>query len=377
MTELNKRKIKRTIRITLKTGIRTYKVSKIIVSNSIKYIRKYIQTPSGKKVSVVVCATLLLGNLACKSITHKIERQKAESKVEMYRAKLEELKSAAENKVEGYTVSAEEKKEVEVVIDTFTQLKQELVGFNVSDFIKDIPAKPRSASFKVLDANGISHTTASNGADHVQLNEELKIKIMDEIEKEFGRSAYRLFNPLDVTQISGLSEERFKTLLPENLKDISAKLYEAEHPKDGVYPINGLFLLAKTCLESANGTSRLAVEKHNLAGLGASEGKDNNGNGIGDIAEAFATTKPNDKSNPDWIAYGKEFSSKTECMDYLINKIRNDYINPNGAYYKGGTGESTGVSIFDINKKYCTMVTWSYKILDRIEQAEEQLGLFY
>lgn len=371
MTKMTKIKLKRTIRRTLKTGIKTYKVSKIVVNKSVRIIKRYIQTPKGKKVSVVVCATLLLGNIIHNSIAHKIEREKAINKVEIYRAKLEELKAEAESKMGEYTASAEEK-----VADPLTKLKHELTGFNVSNFTEG-PAKPRSATFNVLNANGVSYTSASNGADHAQLNEELKFKIMDEIEKDFGRSAYRLFNPLDVTQISGLSEERFKELLPENLKDISSKLYEAEHPKDGEYPINGLFILAKTCLESANGTSRLAIEKNNLAGLGASEGKDNNGNGIGDIAEAFNATKPNDKNNPAWIAYGKEFTSKTECMDYLIDKLRNEYINPKGVYYNGGTGVSSGVSIFDINKKYCTMTTWSYKILDRIEKAEEQLGLNY
>lgn len=364
--KINKKKLKRNIRLSIKAGRKVYRVSKKLINKSVKYIRKMIRTPKGKMITVILCVSLLSGVAITKVVSKSIEKNKAKAKVEMYKERLEYLKSEVKS-------AATE----EIVSDPFVILQKNLKGFNISPFIKDIQAKPMSATFRVLDNNKITHQTASNGADHVQLTQDIKNKVMDEIEKEVGRSAYRLFNPLDVTQISGLSEEQFKTLLPEGLKDISAKLYEAEHPNNGEYPINGLFILAKTCLESANGTSRLAVEKNNLAGLGAREGEDKNGNGTGDIAEAFNATKPNDVNNPAWIAYGNNYKSKDECMDFLINKLRNDYINPKGDFYNGGTGESDKVSIFDINKKYCTMATWSYKILDRIEKAEEQLGLNY
>lgn len=362
MKKSTKRKIQRNVKMVIKSGKKIYKVSTKVLRKGLKFIRKYINTPKGKLVSVAVCITLVSGFTGIKSINKMIQTKKAEAKVEMYRERLEYLKGEVK------TATTEE-----VVADPFVELKKTLRGFNVDPFVEGVQAKPMTATFKVLDNNKVSYKNSSIGADHVQLNEQLKFKIMDEIEKEIGRSAYRLFNPLDVTQISGLSVEQFESLLPEGLKGIGDKLYEAEHPSNDKYTVNGLFLLAKTRIESADGTSRLSVEKNNLAGLGASEGKDNDRNGIGDITDRFNKTKPNDRNNPDWKAYGKEFKSKDDCMDYLINKIRNDYINPKGDYYNG----DKTVSIFDINKKYCTMTTWSYKIMDKIEKAEEQLGLNY
>lgn len=362
MKKSTKIQIERKIKKTLKVGKKIYKVTDKKLHKGFKFIRKYIKTSKGKIVSVAICITLVCGFTGIKSIYKMIQTKKIEAKVEMYRERLEYLKGEVK------TATTEE-----VVVDPFVELKKTLRGFNVDPFVEGVQAKPMTATFKVLDNNKVSYKNSSIGADHIQLNEKLKFKIMDEIEKEIGRSAYRLFNPLDVTQISGLSAEQFESLLPEGLKGIGGKLYEAEHPSNGKYPVNGLFLLGKTRIESADGTSRLSVEKNNLAGLGASEGKDKDGNGIGDIADRFNKTKPNDRNNPDWKAYGKEFKSKDECMDYLINKIRNDYINPKGNYYNG----DKIVSIFDINKKYCTMTTWSYKIMDKIEKAEEQLGLNY
>lgn len=363
---MKKVKLKRKIKLAIRNGVTVYRVAKKITRKGVKYIRKIIKTPRGKMISVILCVSLISGFSISKVVSKKLERKKMEAKVEMYRERMEYLKS----EVKDATTE-------EVVVDPFIELKKNLKGFNVDPFIKDIQAKPQSATYKVLVKNKVEYIDSNIGADHIQLNEKQKIRIMDEIEKEVGRSAYRLFNPLDVTQISGLSEEQFKTLLPDGLKDISAKLYEAEHPKKGEYPINGLFLLAKTSLESSNGTSRLAIEKNNLAGLGAREGEDKNGNGVGDIAEAFNATKPNDKNNPAWIEYGISYKTKNDCMDFLINRLRKEYINPKGDFYNGGTGESNKVSIFDINKKYCTMTTWSYKILDIIEKAEETLGLNY
>lgn len=362
MKRNTKKKIQKNIKLTLKVSKKIYKVSNKLLHKGIKYIRKYIKTPKGKIVSVAICVTLVCGFTGVKYINKTIQTKRAEAKVEMYKARLEYLRGEVK------TATTEE-----VVADPFVELRKSLKGFNVDPFIKDVQAKPRSATFKILDNNKVAHKESNIGADHVQLDEKLKFKIMDEIEKEVGRSAYRLFNPLNVTQISGLSIKQFESLLPEGLKGLGDKLYEAEHPSNNEYPINGLFLLAKTRIESADGTSRLAVEKNNLAGLGAREGEDKDGNGVGDITDAFNKTKPNDKNNPDWKAYGKEFKSKDECMDYLINRLRKEYINPNGEFYNG----DKTVSIFDINKKYCTMTTWSYKIMDRIEKAEEQLGLNY
>lgn len=362
MKNSTKKRIQKNIKLTLKASKKVYKVSNKFLHKGLKYIRKQIKTPKGKIVTVAICVTLVCGFMGVKSMNRMIQTKRAEAKVKMYKERLEYLKGESES-------STTE----EVVDDSFIELRKTLKGYNINPFIEGVQAKPQSATYKVLVAHGVEYIDSKIGADHIQLTEKQKMDIMNEIENEVGRSAYRLFNPLDVTQISGLSIDKFESLLPEGLKGLGDKLYEAEHPADGKYPVNGLLVLAITRLESADGTSRLSVEKNNLAGLGAREGEDKDGNGIGDITDAFNKTKPNDRNNPDWKAYGKEFNSKDESMLFLINKLRNDYINPKGDFYNG----DKTVSIFDINKKYCTMATWSYKVLDKIEKSEEHLGLNY
>lgn len=342
---------------------RKMKLIKRDLDKQIKVIRKKLKTPRGKRGVLIFIFVVTIGGFVCYKTYSTIQIKNHEKQIEM----LEERKKELEEKTSPVPDMQ--------TLEGFNDVIKTLDGYNIDPFITDIEAKPMTTTFEVLNTYKISHSKSSIGADHVQLDEKTKMVVMDEIEEDFGRSAYRMFNPLNVTQISGLSVEQFELLLPAELKGIGDKLYEAEHPKDGKYPINGLFLLAKTRLESANGTSRLAIEKNNLAGIGAREGEDKDGDGVGDITTAFYNTEPNDINNPDWQAYGESFESKDDCMDFLIDKLRSEYINPDGIWYRGD--DKGVVSIFDINKKYCTMTTWSYKILDLIEKSEEQMGMDY
>lgn len=191
----------------------------------------------------------------------------------------------------------------------------------------------------ILNNNGLKVVSGEGGADHALISDEkLKFKIMDEIKSSIGKpSDLNILNPLDVREISGLSEEEFKNILPEALKEISGVLYNAENSDK---PINGVFLASICKLESADGTSKLAKERNNIAGINARDA---------------------DKGTD---AYGSRYESKSACAEELLRKIRDEYV------YSTTDFRSNGVSVYDINKKYCSMCTWSYKILLKAKEME-------
>lgn len=197
----------------------------------------------------------------------------------------------------------------------------------------------KEKTFEIISNAGFKVADGVGGADHQLINDSAtKNKIMDQIEKELGRTDSNLFNPLDVRQISGLTEEQFKKLLPEALKEVAPVLYQAEHSDK---PINGVFLMSICRLESNDGTSELARTRNNIAGLNA---------------------RDKDRGTD---AYGSKFASKSESANELVRKIRDEYI------YSDTDFRANGVSVYDVNKKYCSMCTWSYKVIDRAKDSEK------
>lgn len=196
----------------------------------------------------------------------------------------------------------------------------------------------KGKTFEIISNAGFKVADGIGGADHQLINDSAtKNKIMDQIEKELGRTDTNLFNPLDVRQISGLTEEQFKKLLPEALKEIAPVLYQAEHSDK---PINGVFLMSICRLESADGTSELARTRNNIAGLNA---------------------RDKDRGTD---AYGSKFASKSESANELLRKIRDEYI------YSDSDFRANGISVYDVNKKYCSMCTWSYKVIEKAKDVD-------
>lgn len=240
------------------------------------------------------------------------------------------------NQVEYSINSGESKEENDAIVEKTThnisvptECNTDPVGENIDMKSKTIEVV-NNAGFKVADGIG--------GADHQLINDSAtKNKIMDQIKAEIGRTDTNLFNPLDVRQISGLTEEQFKKLLPEALKEIAPVLYQAEHSDK---PINGVFLMSICRLESADGTSELARTRNNIAGLNA---------------------RDKDRGTD---AYGSKFASKSDSANELVRKIRDEYI------YSDTDFRANGVSVYDVNKKYCSMCTWSYKVIDKAKDAD-------
>lgn len=191
----------------------------------------------------------------------------------------------------------------------------------------------------VLRYSGISYAPASNGKDHPELSKSTKFQVLNDIEREYGRGPLTIFNPQDVSQISGSTIEEFEYVLPEALKEIAPALKDAED----TYGVNGFLIASIACLESSNGTSKLAENKNNLTGYNANDDYEGTS------------------------SFGSSFSSKSESILATAKLISEKYVDDKGMWHEG-------ISIFDINKNYCSVTTWSGKNLNRIEKFESILS---
>jgi uncharacterized protein YgiM (DUF1202 family) len=95
--------------------------------------------------------------------------------------------------------------------------------------------------------------------------------------------------------------------------------------------INALYIAAHAAWESAWGTSDIARYKNNLYGWGAYD------------------------SCPYECA--KSFSSKDDCIDYVMAQIKDLYLTPGGQYYEGPT-------LLEMNENYATDNSWAEGIRD-------------
>ena len=98
-------------------------------------------------------------------------------------------------------------------------------------------------------------------------------------------------------------------------------------------------LVAIACLESAYGTSKLAIEKNNLFGLRA-----------------------NDEYRDDPSKYGDYFSTKEDCIDYAGHKLRYQYLEEDEkapwCYADGAT------DIYSIGAIWCSNPEWGDYVVD-------------
>ncbi|MDO4732078.1 MAG: glucosaminidase domain-containing protein [Bacillota bacterium] len=118
-----------------------------------------------------------------------------------------------------------------------------------------------------------------------------------------GSSAEYLYvQGQDMRTITGYDGERLELCLEDAMVGMGEAFARAEKK----YGVNALFLISICEFESANGTSSLARNRNNLAGLGGS------GN---------------------WAS----FSSFEDCVDYLANLLSSEYLNPESSFFHGFT----------------------------------------
>jgi beta-N-acetylglucosaminidase len=131
---------------------------------------------------------------------------------------------------------------------------------------------------------------------------------------------------IPVTTPSGFSATRFERAFAGTpLAGIGEALVQAEE----LYGINSLVLAAITVHESGWGSSRLAQDKNNLAGLGAYDGAE--------------------------YSCGIAFDSRAESVMYLAQLLATHYA-PGGKYY-GGSHDLRGIGV-----KYASDPGWAAKV---------------
>ena len=112
----------------------------------------------------------------------------------------------------------------------------------------------------------------------------------------------------DLTRSSGETAAKLDAFLSGTaLAGLGGSFIAAERS----YHVSARYFTAHAILESAWGTSAIAQDKHNLFGYGA------------------------DDANP--YADAVTFSSFNACIQYVANKVANNYLSPSGAFYHGPT----------------------------------------
>lgn len=150
----------------------------------------------------------------------------------------------------------------------------------------------------------------------------------------------RLSKDMSLNKPSGLSLEQFKKVLSGNGADknsILANNAEYFYYAEKQYNVNGIFIAAVAIHESNWGTSKIARNKNNLFGYGASDGDPYNN--------------------------AKTFSSYAEGIDLLARVFVKYYLNPAGTNVYGGEVANgkyyNGTTLSAVNKRYASDKNWA------------------
>jgi|GEM_PF-4042813 len=152
-------------------------------------------------------------------------------------------------------------------------------------------------------------------------------------ELDLSRQYGYVFNARqDMHTLSGYSAKELEGLLQGGLSGLGAAFAQAEEQ----YGVNALLLVAICRLESGWADSYLAVNYHNLAGLGGPGG---------------------------WM----RFDSHSDCIDYLAKALAERYLNPDSAFYHGCT-------IAGICRTYCGgSGHWTNSVTRYMQSFSEEL----
>lgn len=153
----------------------------------------------------------------------------------------------------------------------------------------------------------------------------------------------RLSKNMSLNKASGLSLDQFKKVLSGNTSDknsILANNAEYFYYAEKQYNVNGIFIAAVAIHESNWGTSKIARNKNNLFGYGASDGDPYNN--------------------------AKTFSSYAEGIDLLARVFVKYYLNPAGTSIYGGEVANgkyyNGTTLSAVNKRYASDKNWANSV---------------
>lgn len=172
-------------------------------------------------------------------------------------------------------------------------------------------------------------------------------------ENKTTNSVSKLDFNMALNKPSGLTLEQFKKILKDS-KDTN-KIFEKNaeyfYYIEKQYNINGIFVASVGIHESAWGTSKIALAKHNLFGYGAYD------------------------SNPYNGAY--QFTDYSEAIDLIARVFVKYYINPKGTSIYGGEKAAgtyyVSPTLSGVNTKYATDKNWANGVYSHMKYLYNKL----
>ena len=172
-------------------------------------------------------------------------------------------------------------------------------------------------------------------------------------ENKTTNSVTKLDFNMALNKPSGLTLEQFKKVLKDS-KDTN-KIFEKNaeyfYYIEKQYNINGIFVASVGIHESAWGTSKIALAKHNLFGYGAYD------------------------SNPYNGAY--QFTDYSEAIDLIARVFVKYYINPKGTSIYGGKKAAgtyyVSPTLSGVNTKYATDKNWANGVYSHMKYLYNKL----
>ena len=151
-----------------------------------------------------------------------------------------------------------------------------------------------------------------------------------------SEAKYAYYQGQDMRTMTGYDAETLELCLSDAMVGLGEAFYQAEQD----YGVNALFLISICEFESANGTSGLARNRNNLAGLGGS-------------------------------GHWASFSSYADCVDYLGSLLASRYLNPETSFFHGFTTSGVCQTYCGGSQHWINCVNrYLQKNFDQINNAE-------
>ncbi|WP_051263195.1 S-layer homology domain-containing protein [Tuberibacillus calidus] len=168
-------------------------------------------------------------------------------------------------------------------------------------------------------------------------------------------TAYQYFDILPLKTKTSYTADQLNQFVKDNIPSTYAKKLGGPGPlaklgnafikAQNDYGVNAMYLLAHAIHESAWGSSDIAQNKHNLFGLGAADSDPYNG--------------------------AKQFATYEECIDYMGQFVKDNYLTPGTWRYFGAM---LGDKNAGMNMKYASDPYWGQKIAGYMFQIDKYLG---
>ena len=187
----------------------------------------------------------------------------------------------------------------------------------------------------IIEKKKASYQSSIQSIDQEIKKLKTSIQVADHSMKLIENKKSIVFDPMNLLKKSNLTKDKAKKILKGTaLEDCSDYFIECEEK----YGVNAIGIMAIAVHESAWGTSRRALEDHNLTGYGV----------YSDSAK------------------GINAPSKEENLLMTAKLLKESYLTKSGSHYKG-------TSLMAVNESYCTSGDWAinvtthaYTLMDRL-----------